>query len=400
VKRLSRWWLWLLLVGLLIGGGVYSLLPQPIPVEVAMIERGPMQVTINQTGVTRVRDRYQVSSPVAGQLLRINLRSGDPIKAGETLLATIRPSDPSMLDSRQVAETEAKVGAAKLAVDRAGARKDQARIATELAANQLNRISQLRKSQSASEDEYQMTEAAYRSRTDELRVANFELEIAKFESQQALAAFSTVKPEDQNLVRHFEIRAPIDGAVLRVFQESATVLTPGTPLLEVGNPQDLEISIDVLSSDAVKISPGNGMRLLHWGGDHSLAAQVRVVEPAAFTKISALGVEEQRVNVIGDFRQLDQSTARLGDGYRVEAEIIVWEQQDVTKAPTSALFRVDGNWCVFVVESGLARQRQIKLGQRNAWEAEVLEGLEPGEAIVDYPSDLIREGVAVEPKSS
>ena len=353
-----------------------------------------MQVTINQTGVTRVRDRYQVSSPVAGQLLRINLRSGDPIKAGETLLATIRPSDPSMLDSRQVAETEAKVGAAKLAVDRADARKDQARIATELAANQLNRISQLRKSKSASQDEYELAEAAYRSRTDELRVCNFELEIAKFEYQQALAAFSTVKPEDQNLVRNFEIRSPIDGAVLRVFQEVATVLAPGTPLLEVGNPNDLEISIDVLSSDAVKILPGNGMRLLHWGGDHSLAVQVRVVEPAAFTKISALGVEEQRVNVIGDFRQLDQVTARLGDNYRVEAEIIVWEQQDVLKVPTSALFRVNGNWCVFVIESGAAKQRQIKLGQRNSWEAEVLGGLQAGETIVDYPSDLIRDGVA------
>lgn len=399
MKRLSRWWLWLLLAGLFIAGAVYSLVPQPVAVEGAVARRGILEVTINQTGITRVRDRYQVSSPVAGQLIRIELRSGDLIKANETLLATIRPSDPSMLDARQVAETEARAAAAKLAVDRADARKDQAAAALKLAEAQFNRVRNLHKTKSASQDEYDLAQATLRSRADELNVCKFEREIAQFEHQQALAALLIVKPTDPTKVRHFEILSPIDGAVLRVFQESATVVSPGTALLEVGNPGDLEISVDVLSSDAVKISPGNQMRLLHWGGDHKLTAQVRVIEPAAFTKISALGVEEQRVNVIGDFRETDETAVRLGDGYRVEAEIVVWRGEQILQIPTSALFRIDGNWCVFVVEQNQARTRVVKIGKRNALSAEVLDGLDDGDMVINYPSDVIEDGAAVFLKS-
>lgn len=396
VKRLFRSWFWLLLGGLLIGGVVYSLLPQPVEVEWAELSRGPMQVTINQTGMTRVRDRYEVSSPVAGQLLRITHRSGDPIRAAETLLAVIRPSDPSMLDARQVAETEARAAAAKLAVDRADARLDQSRVARELAENQLNRIRHLRQSGSASLDEFEFAEAQYRSRSDEFRVASFELEIARFEHQQALAALMTVRPTDTTPATNFEIRSPIDGAVLRVFQESSTVVTPGMALLEVGNPRDLEVIVDVLSTDAVKVSPGDEIRLVHWGGDKILKAKVRVVEPAAFTKISALGVEEQRVNVLGDFENMDESAARLGDGYRVEAEIVVWQSDNVLQVPTAALFRIEGRWCVFVIEQGVARQRIIEVGHRNPLMGEVLSGLTEGDRVVVYPSDLVKDGVRVE----
>jgi HlyD family secretion protein len=387
--------LWLLLAGLFLAGGVYALLPQPIVIEAAIARREPLEVTINQTGITRVRDRYQVSSPVAGQLIRIELRSGDPIKANETLLATIRPSDPSMLDARQVAETEARASAAKLAVDRADARKDQALAALEAANSHFKRVRNLHQNKFSSPEEYESAQVALRTREDELKVCAFEREIAQFEHEQALAALLTVKPTDENKVRQFEIFSPIDGTVLRVFQESATVVSPGTALLEVGNPRDLEISVDVLSNDAVKISPGNEMRLLHWGGESKLSAQVRVIEPAAFTKISALGVEEQRVNVIGDFRETDEGAMRLGDGYRVEAEIVVWRGEQVLQVPTSALFRVEGNWCVFVVQQNQARSRIVQIGKRNALFAEVLDGLQEGDIVINYPSDLIHDGVTV-----
>jgi HlyD family secretion protein len=237
-------------------------------------------------------------------------------------------------------------------------------------------------------EEFESAEALFRSRSDEFRVASFELEIARFEHQQALAALLMVNPTENFESINFEIRSPIDGKVLRVFQESATVVSPGTPLLEVGNPRDLEVIVDVLSTDAVRISKGDEIRLVHWGGDKSLKAKVRIVEP----------VEEQRVNVLGDFEDIDESATRLGDGYRVEAEIIVWQSQDVLQVPTAALFRFDGRWCVFVIEAGVARQRTIQIDHRNALMAEVVGGLEIGDQVIVYPSDLVNDGVAVEKK--
>lgn len=386
-----------MLAGLFGAGVVYSLWPRPLPVEAVLIARGPMRVTINEDGMTRVRERYQVSSPVAGQLLRIELHSGDTIKAGETLLATIRPSDPSMLDARQVAETEARAAAAKVTIDRADARRDQSKVARDLAETQFGRARQLSEKKSISQEELEAAEAAFRSRQEDMRVANFEREIAQFEFEQAQAALGLMKPNGEAAARNFEIRAPIDGSVLRVFRESAMVVTPGTPLLEVGNSMDLEIVVDVLSSDAVKIAPGDEMQLVHWGGDQSLSAKVRVVEPAAFTKISALGVEEQRVNVIGDFEGDQKNAGRLGDGYRIEAEIVIWKNDDVLQIPTSALFRTESEWCTFAIDNGVVKKRIVKIGQRNELQAEVLSGLDPGTPVIIYPSDLVKEDVSVVP---
>ncbi len=396
MKQLGRWFIWLLLAGLFATGLVYTLWPQPVSVETVKISRGRMQVTINEDGITRVRERYQVSSPVAGQLLRIELRSGDAIRSGETLLATLQPSDPSLLDAREVAETEARASAAKSAVERAEARRSQIKVTTDLAEIQLGRARQLRETKSIAEDEFDAAEALFRARQEELRVANFELEIAQFEFEQAQAALGLVQPNNQEFTKNFEIRSPISGAVLRLFEESATVVAAGTPLLEVGDPHDLEIVVDVLSSDAVKIRPGNEVRLVHWGGTQPLSASVRVVEPAAFTKISALGVEEQRVNVIGDFRsESSEFESRLGDGYRVEAEIVVWDEENVLQVPTAALYREAAEWCVFTVQDGIAHRQVVQIGQRNQLMAEVLGGLEAGAEVVVYPSDLVAEGIPV-----
>jgi HlyD family secretion protein len=296
-----------------------------------------MTVTVNEDGITRVRERYQVSSPVAGQLLRIELRSGDAIKAGETLLATLRPTDPSLLDEREVAQTEAVASAANAAMERAEAKRSQVRVTADLAEIQVGRVRKLRESNSVAQDELDSTEAIYKARMEELRVASFEMEIAKFEYEQAQAALGLVKSKNVEVKKNFEIRSPITGSVLKLFEESATVVQAGDRLLEVGDPNDLEIVVDVLSTDAVKIQLGAPLRLVHWGGSQAIAAQVRVVEPAAFTKMSALGVEEQRVNVIADFLGDPQvRKGGLGDGYRIEAEIVIWDEENVLQVPSGA----------------------------------------------------------------
>jgi HlyD family secretion protein len=399
VKQLRKWLVWLGLTGAFIGGVVYSLWPQPIVVETEQVTRGRMQVTVNEDGITRVRERYQVSSPVAGQLLRIELRSGDAIQAGETLLATLRPTDPSLLDERQVSQTEAVASAAKAAMERAEASRRQIRVTADLAEIQVGRARKLRESNSIAQDELESAEAIYKSRMEELRVASFGMEIAKFEYEQAQAALGLVKSTNSEVRKNFDIRSPITGAVLKLYEESATVVQAGDRLLEVGDPNDLEIVVDVLSTDAVKIQPDAPLRLVHWGGDEPLAARVRVVEPAAFTKMSALGVEEQRVNVIADF--LGDPEVRkggLGDGYRIEAEIVIWDEENVLQVPSGALFRSGADWSVFQVQQGRAIQRPVKIGQRNQAVAEVLEGLEVGAEVVIYPSDMVKDGVTVAPK--
>lgn len=396
MKKLGRWILWLGLLALFAAGVAYSLWPQPVEVEVMAVSRGEMQVTINEDGITRVRERYLVSSPVAGQLLRIELRSGDPLKAGGTLLATIRPSDPSLLDARQIAETKARASAAHAAIERAEARRSQAKVASDLAETQLGRARNLREKNSISQDQFDSAEAAYRSRQQELRAAMFESEIAQFEYQQAQAALGITASAGSATPQDFKILSPIDGVVLRILQESATVVQPGSGLIELGDPSDLEIVIDVLSSDAVKIQRGHEVRLEHWGGSQPLTGKVRVVEPAAFTKISALGVEEQRVNVIADFPDPYPPSAGLGDGYRVEAEIVIWNEANVLQVPTAALFRIDAEWKVFVVVGDRVEEREVKIGQRNESQAQVLSGLNPQEQVVIYPSDLIREGIQVQ----
>ncbi len=395
MKLVVRVLMWVLGIGLVITAVVWGLQPVPIEVEYARAARGDLQVTVREDGRTRIKDRYTVSAPVGGQLLRIKLRPGDALVANETILATIHPNDPSMLDVRQIAQAEARVAAAQVMIERAEARRVQAKVVLDLAESQMGRARQLFEGKSIPREELEAAESNYRSRLEEMRVAMFEQEIAKFEWEQASAALIYVRPDGESETFQFEIKSPIDGAVLRVFQESATVVVPGTPLLEIGNPTDLEIVIDVLSSDAVRVTPGQTVIVEEWGGELPLTAKVRLVEPAAFTKISALGVEEQRVNVIADFDELHQRGNSLGDAFRVEARIVVWRGHDVLKVPNSALFRVNGDWFLFTVSESRAVRRAVTIGQRNERETEVLDGLAEREIVIVYPSDLLDNGSLV-----
>ena len=406
MKILIRRLITILFVCGVVGAIVYGLIPAPVEVDLATVGKGAIRVTVDQDGKTRIREKYVVSAPLAGRLLRIELEPGDEVKAGETLLASIEPRDPELLDARTIAQAEARVKAAETALQKMEPMLEEVQAAQEFAESELKRVRDARRKspQSVSVSEVDSKLLAYRTRTALLRTTRHNQEIAKFELDQARAALIRSRPQGNDEEEtdeasgnnwNFTIRSPIDGRVLRVFQESTAVVASGTSLLELGDPTDLEVEIDVLSRDAVKIRAGALVLLEHWGGERTLNGRVRLVEPSAFTKVSTLGVEEQRVNAIVDLVDPPQDRTQLGDGFRVEARIIVAEATDVLKTPTSALFRVGDQWAVFRVVDGIASQTIVKLGMQNGLEAEVFEGLGLGDQVIVHPGDDVSDGLAV-----
>ena len=375
-----------------------AFVPKPVVVEIVEVHRGPMQVTVDEEGQTRVRQRFVVSAPLAGRLHRIELEDGDQVDKDQTVLAVIAPNDPTMLDARARAEAEARVRQAEAAVQRAEALRSRARAFLEFATWERQRIAGAYERTGVSRHEFEAAMTAEQVAQQELRSEEFGHEMATFELEQARAVLLRASAEQPgDAVELFEIRAPITGRVFRVLQKSADVVQPGTPLIELGDPANLEIVIDVLSTDAVKIRPGAPVNIERWGGDKPLRGTVRLVEPSGFTKISALGVDEQRVNVVVDFQTPSEETISFGDGYRIEGRIVIWQVDDVVKAPTSALFRNQNEWSVFVCENGRATQRRVQVGQQNAMEGEILDGLAPGDMVILHPTDRIQPGSRVRP---
>lgn len=381
------------LAGLFVLFLVFAMRPQPQPVDAVTVARGPLLVSIDEEGETRVRDRYVVSSPLAARILRIELEPGDEVKAETSVLVTLKPTAPSLLDARTVAESQARVRAAEASLATAKAQRDQALAEVRYADADLVRIAKLHQESIVSKE--QLDEATLRAdtRREAQRAAEAATRTAQFQLEVARAALRT---EGGDNAAPIEIRSPIDGVVLRRLRESEAVVAPGEALLELGSPRDIEIVSDLLSTDAVKIRPGSRVLIEQWGGEKPLEGKVRRVEPSGFTKISALGVEEQRVNVVIDLVSPREEWPTLGDGFRVEVRIVVWENADVLKVPTGALFRRGDEWAVFIVAAGHAEERRIRLGQRNGFEAEVLEGLAAGDQVVLHPSDQITAGVPVE----
>jgi len=379
---------------------VYAFLPKPVPVDMALAARGSLRVTVDEDGRTRVRERYIVSAPLNGRLRRISLEEGDPVVAGKTPVALIEPAIPELLDVRTAAQAEARVRAAHAARERAVHNHEQARVEDEYARTQQARMQRLFEREMVSRKDLDDAEQRARFSAEALQSARFGVKVAEFELEQARAALirvNTVTSENGDN-SGFTILSPIDGAVLRVFQESETLIAAGARLVELGDPADIEVEIDLLSSDAVRIAPGARTILEHWGGDAPLEGRVRRIEPGGFTKISALGVEEQRVYVIVDLVDPVENRRRLGDGYRVDARIVVSEKKDVLKIPAGALFRQGGEWTVFLVEEGIARLRKVKIGEQNDLEVEIRDGLTENARVIVYPGDRIKEGVAVVPR--
>ena len=403
----------LLIAAAILAGIVYAFLPQPEVVDIAAVNRGDIQVTVDEDGKTRIREKYIVSAPLSGRLLRINMDPGDEVIGDETLLATIEPRDPELLDARAIAQAEARVKTAEASLLRAAPILEESRIAQANAEAELARSRRARAGNAVTQSQLEEAETVYRRASQVMRAAKHAEEIAEFELEQAQAALIRSRPRSESETiqgngqttspggEHengwtFTIRAPVSGRVLRVFQESAAVVTPGTSLLELGDPKDLEIEIDVLSSDAVKIEPGDLVRLEHWGGPKPLFGRVRLVEPAGFTKISTLGVEEQRVNVIVDLVDPPEARPALGDGFRVEARIIIDEAKDVLRIPASALFREQDKWAVFKVVDGRAARTEVEVGRSDGIQSEIHKGLAQGEQVVVHPSDRILDGTLVE----
>jgi HlyD family secretion protein len=378
---------------------VVALWPASVPVDLARVEAGTLLVTVEEEGETRVRDRFLVSAPVAGQVLRINLEPGDPVREGETVLATFLPATPNPLDARSRAEAEAAVAAARATLGAAAAEEKRAEAAAALARSELERHRELfdekivsQQSLDAAETEARAAEEARQAAEFARASAEHQLEMARARLLQASGSARAGEP--------IEIRSPIDGVVFKRYRWSEAVVPAGEPLLELGDPKRLEIVSDLLSSDAVRVDPGDPVLIEQWGGDETLRGRVRLVEPSGFMKISALGVEEQRVNVIVDFEDPVHAWEKLGDGYRVEVRIVIWKGDDVVKVPTSSLFRMGDEWAVFAHESGRARLLPIELGRRNGLEAQVVSGLEPGQEVVVHPADTLEDGARVVPRAS
>lgn len=376
---------------------VWLLVPRPPEVDVASVVRGPLQVTVDDDGKTRIRERYVLAAPLAGRMTRIKLHAGDEVVAGKTLVAELEPADPSLLDERDRTEAEARVKAAETAGLRARAHLEAAREALALATHEYERAAQLRVTGSISQQDFDAAEQRQRIAREEANAAEFSGSIAAYELEVARAALLRTRPWSSSAPDdwRFDLLAPIDGRVLRVFQESATVVTPGMRLMEFGDPTDLEVEIEVLSTDAVKISPEAPVWIEHWGGSQPLKARVRLIEPAAFIKVSALGVEEQRVIVLATFIDPYEKRARLGDAFRVDARIVIWEAADIVKVAAGALFRDAGGWAVFLVQRGRATKTPVEIGQSNGLEAEVVRGLQPGDEVILNPTDRVSNGSRV-----
>lgn len=388
---------WILIALGLIALLVYGFWPQPIEVDVVEVKQGSLDVTVNDDGETRIREKYLISAPVNGKMLRVRLHAGDVVEQGVTELACIEPSDPVLLDARTEAEYEARVRASEAALEQANTVVERANEALELAEHDYARAKRLIESRAISPSEFDAAEhrqhiavADVNSASSAVKVARFELETAK----AALARFDT--DSGQSSTKPVRLVSPINGEVLRVFQEDASAVVPGTAILELGDPLDLEIEIDVLSTDAVQIQPGDQIFIEHWGGSNPLEAVVRLVEPSAFLKISALGVEEKRVNVIADFVDPPCDRETLGDGFRIEARIVVAStSEESIKVASGSLFRDGDVWFVYRIANGVAQQCKVEPGQTNGLETEIKSGLSAGDLVILHPTDKIRHGVTV-----
>ena len=395
MKRIVNTILLLLVAAVVVGLLTMWLRPTPTRVDVAAVSRAAMTVTVDGEGKTRVRDRYVAAAPVAGRLRRILLRRGDVVKSGQ-LIAQIDPLPLSPLDPRQRAEAVARVDAAEDAkreidrmVERNKATYDQAR-------RELERSENLARSGVISSQELERSQTAVSTGLREYEAARSRAESAAHEVDIARAALLAGNHSQGSPAASVKVHAPTDGRVLRVVEESERVVIAGAPLVEVSNPSNLEVVIELLSTDAVKVSPGAKVFIEAWGGPEALEARLRLIEPSAFTKVSALGIEEQRVNVIAD---LTAPSSVLGDGYRVEGRIVVWHSDRVLQVPVSALFRTGDVWNLFVVEDGLARLRQVEVGQRTPVAAEIKSGVEADEEVIIHPSNEITDGTRVEPRA-
>jgi HlyD family secretion protein len=399
MRRFAFWGVLAAFVALAI---VVAFWPRPVIVDMIGAERGELVVTVDDEGETRVRDVYVISAPVMGRMRRIELRAGDAVDAVDTIVAAIEPIDPEFLDPRSEAQARADVRAAESAEVLARAEVEQAQAELDFAEQELERARELMRQMMISQRELDEAERAHRTRHAALDTARAGHEMRLFQLERARAEL--VSPVDteggRDVCECIALRSPVTGRILRVLQESEGVVSAGAPLVEIGDPRELEIVVDLLSADAVKVEAGQRVIIESWGGDEPLEGRVRLVEPFGFTKVSALGIEEQRVNVVIDLVSPMEEWSRLAHGYQVDARVVLSEAQAVLKLPLTALFRDGDSWAVFVDSGGRAELRRIEIGRRNSVAAEIVAGLEEGERVVLHPSDRVVDGARIAARGS
>ena len=376
-------------------GVVWAVMPRAIPIESAPVTKGRFVVTVDEDGKTHIRERYVVVAPLGGHLNRIRLKAGDRVGT-DGVIAVIAPSPSPFLDPRSRRETEEKLGVAEATVERTSADVERTRAQFNQATNDLVRTRALVERGVDTQQALERAELALRVADRALRAAEFQYHAAEHELDQTKAVLAQYGDGTRPPPETWSVTAPVAGLVLKVIQESETIVQPGTPLIEIGDPDDLEVLVDVLSTDAVEIHPGAEVTVENWGGQGPLQGRVRRVEPAAFTKVSTLGVEEQRVNVLVDIVSPAEMWRGLGDAYQVDTRIAVFGQDDATIVPAGALFRRGETWNLFIVKDGRAQLRTVTLVRRSGRFAAISAGVTKGEYVILYPSDRVTAGVRVE----
>ena len=383
-------WLAGLLLLMLVAWGLW---PKPVLIETGVVARGPLTVRVSEEGKTRVRNRYVVAAPIAGKMRRVLLKAGDEVVAGETLLTTIEPIAAPLLDPRARIQAEAAVSMQEASRKQAVEVLDAKRTTLQLAEADRDRVRAAKLQGSVSAMDRDRVEGEASMRAAEVRAAEFALQVIDYELAQARANLE--RPEAGGRGNQIEVKSPVTGRVLKVMQESETIVSPGVSILEIGDPADLEIEAEILSRDAVAIHPGDSVEIEQWGGENALKARVRRVEPAAFTKISALGVEEQRVIVLSDLVDSPEIAKRLGDRFRVEVRVAIWRTESALIVPAGALFREGNVWKTYVFGRGRAQLRAVDVGHSDGRLTEILSGLQVGDEVLLHPPDTVSDGTRV-----
>jgi HlyD family secretion protein len=374
---------------------LYGFIPKAVDVDLVNISRGPLQVTIEEEGRTRLKERFLISAPISGYMRRIVAKVGDPVQKGQSVVV-LEPLRSQSLDPRSRAEAEAAVSAAKAALNAAQEKERAAAADADYIGKRSERVSKLYSKGYAAKDQFDQTESELNKSRAVRDSAKAAVDVSRFEFDRARATlqnFNPVKRTANNSTVY--ISSPVSGNIFKIYRESESAVNAGEPLMDIGNAENLEILVEVLSSDAVKIKKGTPVFFKRWGGDEPLLGIVRVVEPAGFTKISSLGVEEQRVLIIADITSPPEMWRVLGDGYRLEAHFVIWEGKDVLQVPASSLFRSGEKWAVFVNDNGRARERVVEVGQRNGLRAEIISGIKVNEKVIAHPDDSISDGTRI-----
>lgn len=400
-RRRSRLFLTVGAAVVLIAILTWAFLPRPLRVDIGEVTRGAMRVTIDEEGRTRVHDRYVVSTPFAGRLLRVAVEPGDVVVRGESVVAHMRPAAPAVLDVRARAQARAELAAAEAGLRAARAERLRALAARQYSDRESSRVQELRRNDTVPEAELDRVRREASAAAAALDSAEATIALREAELTRARATLArSGDPDDDGSSEDVPVRAPASGTVLEVMQSSEATVPAGTPVLEIGDiDNDLEVLVELLSSDALQVSPGMGVQIETRESGEPLAGIVRRVEPRGFTKVSALGVEEQRVNTIVGFEGSSTHRARLGDGFRVEVRIVIWEDSDALIVPSSALFRDGAEWSLFVVADGVAERRVVDIGRNNGLQAQINAGVRAGERVVLFPSSALEGGQSVAERS-